>query len=146
MPVVADASKLRLTRRNASADAAEPFMGAPIRHMNLRKKTERSETMSSVEFVTKLHDAACMIKDACEEYLETMQQSGSKRAYAWTPEKIQWSDKTGEKGPFQISEDANNPEFRELLKDLAAHKGKLFRDHFFYWTFQNGSTVGRKKK
>jgi hypothetical protein len=31
-----------------------------------------------------------------------------------------------------------------MLKDLAEHKGKLTRDGLFYWTFQNGTTVGRK--
>jgi hypothetical protein len=99
--------------------------------------------MSTVEFMTKLHDAACMVKDACEEYLE---KNAPSQQTSWNPDKIVWIDKTGDKGPYQISEDVNNLEFQSMLKDLADHKGKLFQDHFFYWTFQNGTTVGRKKK
>jgi len=66
--------------------------------------------------------------------------------YTWNPEKISWTDKQGEKGPFQISEDVNNTDFKALLQDLAAHNGKLQREGYFYWTFKNGATVGRKKR
>jgi hypothetical protein len=99
--------------------------------------------MSTVEFITKLHDAACMIKDACEEYLE---KNAPSQQQTWNPDKIAWTDKQGEKGPFQIAEDPNNLDFKSMLKDLATHQGKLQRNRYFYWTFQNGATVGRKKK
>ena len=71
--------------------------------------------------------------------------SPSQVKYAWNPEKIAWTDKTGEKGPFQISEDVNNVDFKAMLQDLAAHNGKLQRESVFYWIFKNGTTVGRKK-
>jgi hypothetical protein len=67
-------------------------------------------------------------------------------AWTWNPEKIPWVEKTGPKGQYDQSEDVNNPEFKALLKDLSAHEGKLTRDGCFYWVFQNGSTVGRKKR
>ena len=62
-----------------------------------------------------------------------------------TSDAIKWESREGSKGPFERSEDVDNPQFKLLLKDLAAHQGKLTRNGLFYWTFQNGSTVGRKK-
>jgi hypothetical protein len=63
----------------------------------------------------------------------------------WDPAKIRWEKAEGKKGEYERSEDINNPEFKALLKDLASHGGKLTRDGIFYWTFRNGSTVGRKR-
>lgn len=69
-----------------------------------------------------------------------------KREWGWNPDKIEWKKAEGSKGEFEKSEDVNNSEFKALLKDLAAHNGKLTRDGYFYWVYQNGSTVGRKKR
>lgn len=63
----------------------------------------------------------------------------------WNPDAIKWEAREGSKGPFERSEDLNNLQFKALVKDLAAHDGKLTRDGLFYWLFQNGATVGRKK-
>jgi len=64
----------------------------------------------------------------------------------WDPDKIKWEDAEGSSGQYQRSEDANNPEFKAMLKDLQAHNGKMTRDGWFYWVFKNGATVGRKKR
>jgi hypothetical protein len=64
----------------------------------------------------------------------------------WDPDKIKWEDAEGSSGQYQRSEDSNNPEFKAMLKDLQAHKGKLTRNGYFYWIFKNGSTIGRKKR
>jgi len=69
-----------------------------------------------------------------------------KPKFSWNPDKIKWEKAQGFKGEFERSEDVNNAEFKALLKDLASHNGKLSRNGFFYWTFKNGSTVGRKKR
>ena len=69
-----------------------------------------------------------------------------KQQLNWNPDKIKWERAQGFKGEFERSEDVNNPEFKELLKDLAQHAGKLSRDGWFYWTYRNGSTVGRKQR
>ncbi|MGC8896565.1 MAG: hypothetical protein ACP5LB_07390 [Candidatus Bathyarchaeia archaeon] len=69
-----------------------------------------------------------------------------KREWSWNPEAIKWEKAQGSKGEFERSEDVNNPEFKAMLKDLAQHNGKLTRNGWFYWTFKNGSTVGRKKR
>ena len=63
---------------------------------------------------------------------------------------IPWKDATGDKGPFQLSEDVNNKDHKELLKFLSQHAGgrittKDSAGHsWFVWTFTNGATIGRK--
>jgi hypothetical protein len=64
----------------------------------------------------------------------------------WNPDKIKWEKAEGFKGEFERSEDINSLDFKELLKDLAKHNGKLSRDGWFYWVFKNGATVGRKRR
>ena len=71
--------------------------------------------------------------------------SPSQVKYPWNSEKIVWTDKQGDKGPYQISEDNYNTDFRAMLQDLTAHNGKLQREGHFYWLFPDGTTVGRKK-
>lgn len=64
----------------------------------------------------------------------------------WSMEKILWKEETGPKGIYFRSEDVNNLEFKSMLRDLQSHKGKMYRNGYFFWVFQNGTTVGRKKK
>lgn len=64
----------------------------------------------------------------------------------WDPDQIAWTQAEGPSGPYEHAEDVDNLEFKAMLKDLAAHNGKMRRGPYFYWTFQNGHTVGRKKK
>ncbi len=64
----------------------------------------------------------------------------------WNPDKVTWTKAEGEHGPYEKTDDANNSEYKAMLKELADHKGKLTRDGLFYWTFNNGVTVGRKPK
>lgn len=64
----------------------------------------------------------------------------------WDPSKIKWVQAEGNKGPYERSEDINNLGFKEMLKDIQAHGGKMIRDGYFLWIFQNGTTVGRKRK
>jgi hypothetical protein len=69
-----------------------------------------------------------------------------KPKFSWNPDKIKWEKTEGFKGDYERSQDVSSLDFKELLKDLAQHKGKLTRNGWFYWTFKNGSTVGRKKR
>ena len=100
--------------------------------------------LSSVEFLVKLRDAAQLMADAANEYLERLAPKEEK--HSWDPLKIKWVQAEGSKGPYERSEDVNNLEFKAMLNDLASHNGKTQRNGYFYWTFQNGSTVGRKKR
>jgi len=101
--------------------------------------------MTSVEFAVKVRDGAQMIVDACVEYLEKLAPKDEAK-HNWDPSKIMWTQAEGSKGPYERSEDVNNLEFKNMLKDLASHKGKLSFEGWFYWVFQNGHTVGRKKR
>jgi len=65
---------------------------------------------------------------------------------SWNPSKIKWENAEGSAGPYERSEDVNNLDFKGMVKDLAERKGKLSHNGMFYWLFQNGTTVGRKKR
>ncbi len=73
----------------------------------------------------------------------TRQNGNGQRVWNWSPDKIKWTQDTGFKGPYEKSDDANNVEFKAMLKDLQDHQGKLNRDGRFYWAFNDGKTVGR---
>ncbi|MCS7096708.1 MAG: hypothetical protein RMK50_06570 [Nitrososphaerota archaeon] len=95
----------------------------------------------------------CDFLDGLEASVTKMKQQIAKLVgveekpkFPWNPDKIKWEKTQGPKGEFERSGDINNPEFKALLKDLAHHNGKLTRNGWFYWTFKNGSTVGRKKR
>jgi hypothetical protein len=60
--------------------------------------------------------------------------------------KIKWETAEGPSGPYERSQDADNRDFKLLVKDLVAHDGTLTKDGYFYWTFRNGLVVGRKKR
>ena len=64
----------------------------------------------------------------------------------WDPTKIVWTRAEGNKGSYERSADVNSHDFKALVKDLSKHDGKLMRGDKFYWLFQNGSTVGRKRR
>ncbi|MEM3623552.1 MAG: hypothetical protein QXR76_07280 [Candidatus Bathyarchaeia archaeon] len=84
--------------------------------------------------------------DAVEAGVSAAKQRIKEAKIGWNPDKIKWEDAEGSSGQYQRSEDFNNPEFKAMLKDLQAHRGKLTRNGYFYWIFKNGSTVGRKKR
>jgi hypothetical protein len=73
----------------------------------------------------------------------TAPSQSQKKSY--DTEKIKWEQVKGSSGPYLRSEDVNSLDFKGLLQDLQAHKGKFRKNGFFYWVFRNGSTVGRKK-
>jgi len=50
----------------------------------------------------------------------------------------------GVAGPYERSEDVNSPDFKELLKDVQVHGGRMTVGDYFVWCFKNSSTVGRE--
>ena len=98
-----------------------------------------------VEMLVKLRDAFRMAGEAIDEYVDS-QAPKEVTGFTWNPSKIKWENAEGSKGPYERSDDVNNLEFKAMLKDLGEHQGKFRREGFFYWSFQNGVTVGRKKK
>jgi hypothetical protein len=99
--------------------------------------------MSEPEFLVKMRDGATMIADACQERLEKLATTSTGKS-TWNPDRIKWTETEGSSGLYEKSEDVNSPDFKELLKDLSAHNGKLTRDGLFYWKFERGDAVGRK--
>lgn len=84
--------------------------------------------------------------NSCEAGIIAARQRIKSAKGLWDASKIRWSQAEGPKGPYQLSGDENNPEFKAMLKDLTAHGGKLTGEGWFYWAFKSGSTVGRKKQ
>lgn len=104
--------------------------------------------MTNSEFLIKLRDAAAMIVDAANQELEKLTPPELKN---WDPQKIKWVEAEGSKGPYQRypaqDEKAESTEdYRNLLADLRDHGDKLARGGFFYWLFQDGGTIGRKRR
>jgi len=61
-------------------------------------------------------------------------------------EKIRWEQAQGTSGPYEKSTDVNSLDFKGLLADVQKHSGKLTVSGYFVWAFQNGATLGRKKR
>jgi len=61
-------------------------------------------------------------------------------------EKIRWEQAQGSSGPYEKSVDVNSLDFKMLLADVQKHGGKMTVNGYFVWAFQNGSTLGRKKR
>jgi hypothetical protein len=104
--------------------------------------TPNEETTLEIlsDFADGLEAAAVNIKRQIAALLKVNEEP------TWDPNKIKWEQTEGSKGQYEKSEDFNSTEFKAMLKDLAAHQGKLSRDGYFFWVFQNGATVGRKKR
>lgn len=87
-----------------------------------------------------LHGAAMALDELIQQKSKTVLKE-------YDPEKIKWEDKQGgQKGPFQQTDDTSNAEYKALRQDLEDHKGFIQYKSFQYWVFQNGSTIGRRKK
>lgn len=100
-----------------------------------------------IELVESVIDFSNAVESACVNLRLQIQgkQKVKTKAYSWNPDKIKWNPTEGFKGAYDRSEDVNSLQFKAMLKDLVAHKGKLRRDGYFYWIFKNGYVVGRKK-
>lgn len=99
---------------------------------------------NDVEFLVKVRDAAALLLDACTERLEKLGPTGTS-AQSYDLAKIKWEPKTGPKGPYEMTSDTNNPDYKLLLEDLRAHKDKFRKDQFFIWIFEDGKQIGRKR-
>lgn len=60
--------------------------------------------------------------------------------------KIKWEERQGQKGLFEKTDDYNSLDYKALLRDLQSHKGKMRKNGYFLWIFENGATIGRKRK
>ena len=100
-----------------------------------------------VDFLVKLRDALSIAAEATNDYVESLAPAGVREEKAaWNPDKIVWSEAEGTHGKYERSEDVNSIDFKNLMKDLSEHQGKLSRNGFFYWSFSESAIVGRKKR
>jgi len=98
-----------------------------------------------IESLVKLRDAFRMASEAIDEYVDSMAPK-EVAGFTWNPDKIKWVMAEGTSGPYERSEDVNSIDFKELIKDLEVHNGKLSRNGFFYWKFVKSPIIGRKKR
>lgn len=105
----------------------------------VEKTEEVMETF--VDFLNAI-EAACV---NAKQHMKSVVGITETAGLTWNPNKIKWYDATGTAGLYERSEDVNSPDFKAMLKDLADHNGKLRREGYFYWLFQNGTIVGRKQ-
>jgi len=96
-------------------------------------------------------DAWVIFADALEAACVQLKQNlGAKTQTAplesFDPDKITWQPKQGLKGPYELTEDFNNPEYKKMLALMQTAGGNLSKAGKFYWVFQNGATVGRKDR
>lgn len=110
------------------------------------EKTEETAEII-VDFFNALEAACVNAKMQIAKLYTSIEDQTTKKSVGltWNPEKIIWEQTEGERGPYERSEDLDSLDFKELLKDLAKQDGKLTQDGKFYWVFNNGLTVGRKK-
>lgn len=108
--------------------------------------------MSDVDKLSRLRDEAKeasrgpgRLAYAIDNYLGDLPPPTDEK-WSWDPNKIKWEEARGPSGSYERSADINNPEFKALLRDLGEHQGKLTRCNVFYWVFQRGTTVGRRKR
>ena len=100
-----------------------------------------------IELVESVIDFSNAVEAACVNLRRQIQGYVKvERKPSWNPDAIKWVEAEGFRGKYERSEDVNSLDFKALVKDLAAHNGKLSRNGFFYWLFKNGATVGRKKR
>ena len=63
--------------------------------------------------------------------------------------KIKWTEKVGDKGPYQkasMNDNPDNKDFSALILELENQDKKTkFHQGMFYWLFTSGDAVGRKK-
>jgi len=101
------------------------------------------ESDLAIEILTDFFDAVeAGILQARQRLKETKVEDKPK----WDPNQIKWVEAEGTHGKYERSEDVDNLNFKELMKDLEGHQGKLSRDDFFYWRFEKSAVIGRKKR
>jgi hypothetical protein len=95
------------------------------------------------------------MKQQIAKLVGVAQEKQKERVRTWDPAKIKWVQAQGTSGPYERhppeGEKAEATEdYKCMLQDLKEHNGKLSRKEadgatWFYWVFQDGATVGRKK-
>lgn len=103
-----------------------------------------------IDFCNGLEALAVKLRVQIEKMLGTAKTEGNNKPQ-WNPEVIKWQEVEGFRGKYQRypleGEKAEaSPDYRLLLEDLKKHGGRLTRNGWFYWLFEDNATVGRKPR
>ena len=114
----------------------------------IQKLIEARETEISL-----LKDFLRTLQSTPSEIIEqTENRTNEYGRWSWNPDNIRWVTVEGSRGPYErYPAKGQKPEmtidYKNLLKDLKAHNGRLNRNGYFYWLFSPDSDiVGRKKQ
>lgn len=105
----------------------------------VKNMTEEKVLAIITDFMNALEAATVNCKHQIAQLVEVGEPT-------WNPDKIVWKECTGPKGLYDRSEDTDNLQFKEMLRDLNSHGGRMNRNGMFYWLFKGGKIVGRKKR
>ena len=98
---------------------------------------------SSAKLLVDIRNGFQSCVEAIDEHLNFI---GKTVLSEWDPTKFKWIQTEGPRGLYEKVHSQDNEDFKAMLQDLQAHDGKLTRDSYFYWLFQDQETVGRKKR
>jgi len=110
------------------------------------KRSQESVNEAIIDFCNGLEALAVGLRRRIQKIPPPTSGSGSRRLWCWEPSRVGWEKVTGPRGEYQCASDPDSIEFQRLVEDLRGHGGKLVREGFFYWLFNDGKTVGRKKQ
>lgn len=114
---------------------------------------EYYEIEAVVEDPAELENAKVALKGLLDGWL-----SSSKPASKPSPKlpfdvsRIKWEKRSNEKGEFEVTEDYDSTDYKQLLKFLQEYAGGCINSKdsegntWFIWLYRNGSTIGRKKR
>src|SRR5271157_793972 len=98
-----------------------------------------------IEALVRVRDGLRQASDALDDLLQLQNPTKDLTKLPFDVSKIQWKPKQGDHGPFELSDDYNNPDHQSLLTFTKEHAGgAMTSQNFYYWIFQDGKTVGRK--
>lgn len=112
----------------------------------MKKLTDEKVLEILVDFANAVEAAAVNVKHRVAE-ITGVKGAVAVREETLNPDAIKWQLQPGlnnPKGPFEKSEDFNNPNHKSLVKKLTENKGFLRLKGFQYWLYENGSTIGRR--
>ena len=101
------------------------------------------DSHSAAKLLVDIRNGLQSCVEAIDEYLNFLSKS---MLCEWDPTQIKWIQIEGPRGLYEKAHSQNNEDFKAMLQDLKAHSGKLTRDNYFYWIFQDQTTIGRKKR
>ena len=112
-------------------------MTVESKHWELIKKIE-------AELDEACQDLKSELRKTILAYLENLEN-------VFDPGNIKWVQANGFSGPYERYPAKGEKveltqDYKALLKWLKEHDGKATYDGYFYWIFQDGATIGRKKR